>query len=153
MSKVLNTPYEISIRVLLILEAIPNYAITIDMLAATDFITVNCKEFEIFEFNLHGDNIFKFSEFTLRRDIVKLAIKMLLLDGLLTLSQSESGFAYTLSESGLDYIKKITCNYANEYRTVIKKTLNYINNKTEQQILQIINKLSIRSLQTDEVYE
>lgn len=146
MIEVLNTSFEISIRIMLILEAAYDHPLTTDMLTAADFITVHGKEFGVFDTNLHGDNIFKFSEFAVRRDMIQSATKSLALDGLILIRHTESGFAYILSQGGIDYCKRLNSEYAVEYRAFVKKTLRYLENKNEQTVLKAINKLSIKSL-------
>lgn len=63
MSKLYNTPFEASLRILLILETSRNQSFSADMLAAIDFISIYGREFGISDENLHGDNNYKFSEF------------------------------------------------------------------------------------------
>jgi hypothetical protein len=89
MNDIFNTPFEISLRVLLMLETGLNQ--TADMIAAADFITVYGKDFEISDNDLHGDSAFKYSEFPLRRDLVKKAVKQLVLTGLINVSSSQRG--------------------------------------------------------------
>jgi len=146
MSNVFNTPFEISLRVLLILEASVSNPLTVDMITAADFITVHGKEFGVHDNNLHGDNVYKFSEFTVRREMVKAATKSLGLDSLITVRYLAHGFAYALTASGAEYCKKLSCSYAKEYRANVVKTLLFLKNKTEQDVLNSIVKLSVGSL-------
>ena len=77
MNNIFNTSFEISLRVLLTLESAPLQWWTADLIAASDFITVYSGDFDIASENLHGVNSFKYSEFALRREMVKEALKAL----------------------------------------------------------------------------
>lgn len=124
-----------------------------DMIAAADFIIGYGKDFGISELNLHGDNNYKFSEFALRRELVKKALKLLVLDGLINVSTSKNGFTYSISQKGINYINKFTSNYADSYRKIGTKVREYLMEKSEREILSLINQLSISSLQGSDLNE
>ena len=63
--KVFNTEFEISMRLLLVLSLSKNNKFTIDKLVTADFISNYSKEFGLSHSNLHGENEFSFSEFSL----------------------------------------------------------------------------------------
>jgi hypothetical protein len=71
-----------------------------------DFITAYGKDFGIADESLHGDNNFKFSEFTVRRDTVNKALKKLVLDGLVNVSGRQTGFVYAVNQSTFDSFNK-----------------------------------------------
>jgi hypothetical protein len=64
MDKVFDTVFETSLRVLLTLDATTGNAYTIDRIAVADFLTVYNHEFGLSNSNLHGENVFRFSEYT-----------------------------------------------------------------------------------------
>lgn len=78
--------------------------------------------------NLHGDNGFKFSEITARRQSIHEAVKKLVLEGFLTVEIRE-GFSYRISELGKRYAKSFESTYAIQYRnnllSVSEKYLDY----------------------------
>ena len=123
------------------------------MINAADFITVYGKEFNIYNENLHGDNVYKFSEFALRRDLIKKAIKQLVLDDLIEVTSSNRGFYFKINSKGLNYCNLLNSDYANSYRQISIQAHNFINNKTEGQILNAINKRSIVSIGEDHINE
>lgn len=120
MIKLYNTPFEASLRTLLILESLKNKSYTTDMIAAIDFISIYSREFEITDQNLHGENNYKFSEFTLRRDLIQKSIKQLVLDDLIKVSSTKKGFTYTINQKGLDYSQYLSSDYATAYRRAVK---------------------------------
>ena len=146
MSDIFNSPFEISLRILLILEHAKDKYYSTDMLASIDFISVYGCDFGIANSNLHGDSLFKYSEFATRRVLVQDAVKKLVLKGLISVSCNTNGFTYSNSSIGITYCKKLESDYANTYREVVSKTINFIQNKSEKVILNIINEHSIRSL-------
>lgn len=78
MNNVFNTTFEVSLRVLLTLE-VSEDKLSADMIAVSDFITVYGRDFGISSENLHGDNSYRFGEFGIRRELVKEAVKSLVL--------------------------------------------------------------------------
>lgn len=149
MSKLYNTPFEASLRILLILETSRNQRFSADMLAAIDFISLYAREFGISDENLHGDNNYKFSEFALRRELLKTAIKQLVLDNLIKVSSTNQGFMYSANQKGLNYSKHLSSDYATTYRRAVKLVREFVFNKTEREVLQHINKRSVYSLRED----
>ena len=67
MPKLFNTPFEVSLRILLILYAVKPLSMTIDRISAYDLMSVYGQDFGISEQNLHGENQFSFSEFSAKR--------------------------------------------------------------------------------------
>lgn len=150
MSDVFNTLFEVSLRVLLVLDTAGKQSVTSDMIAAVDFITVYGKDFGISDENLHGDNSFKYSEFAVRRDIVNKAVKQLVLDGLVAIKIRQSGFAYSITDIGSDYCAKLENEYAAAYRELAKKTWGFVSQKSERAIIELINRHSVFSVKRGE---
>jgi hypothetical protein len=119
---------------------------TADMIAAADFITVYGRDFDLSNENLHGENNYRFSEFALRREIVKEALKKLVLDGFIGVGETKSGFGYYINERGREYSSKLEGGYADEYRGLAIKVREYLAGKTERKIMAQINRLSISAL-------
>ncbi|NMB97431.1 MAG: hypothetical protein GYA02_12620 [Clostridiaceae bacterium] len=149
MSKLYNTPFEASLRILLILETLNYQSFSVDMLAAIDFISLYGRDFGLSNENLHGDNNYKFSEFTLRRELIKTAIKNLVLDDLLKVSSTKQGFTFSSNQKGLNFSEHLSSDYANTYRQAVYSVKEFVSNKTEREVLEYINKRSIYSLRED----
>jgi hypothetical protein len=146
MNNIFNSPFEVSLRTLLILAEFEDNYLSADMLAATDFISIYGAAFGISEANLHGDSPFKFSEFATRRELVQQAIKNLVIKGLITINCSENGFKYGITDNGINYCDSLESDYANTYREMVHKSRKHIIGSSEQDILNMINRHSIRSL-------
>ena len=151
MSDVFNTLFELSLRILLILKTVGNRNITSDMIAAVDFISVYARDFGISDVNLHGDNNFKFSEFAVRRDNVNKAVKQLVLSGLVTVAVRQSGFTYSITETGSAYCSRFENEYAVSYRVLVQRTWELVSQMPERAAIELINEHSISSVKRGEM--
>lgn len=149
MNKVFNSNFEISLRILLTLSISTNTGKTIDSIATADFITIYAKEFELSASNLHGDNELSFSEFSARRLSVNEAIKSLVLEHLVNVSQEQDGFHYSISERGINFCNTLNSDYAKEYKSYAIIANEYMKSKTEKQLLNLISKEAVKSLRKE----
>lgn len=139
MTKLFNTSFEVSMRILLALLMSPKKQMSLDMITAIDFLTIYSSDFGIAEYNLHGDNIFSFSEFTSKRKIISEAIKELVLKDLVTVIQSEQGFQYKLNKRGRNVCDNFTSDYASEYIGFAQDVWDFVHEKSEVEIINYIN--------------
>lgn len=137
MNNLFNTPFEISIRVLLTLS-IQSEPVSSDRILASDFITTYGQDFDIFTSNLNGDNSYHSSEFIARRSLVNTAIKKLVLQRLIQPSQNEQGFRYSLSDEGTLLIPKFVSIYAEKYLEVAESARLFLQDKTNKEALLLI---------------
>ena len=147
--KLFNTTFENALRLLILLD-VYDYPQTLDMLYAVDFMATYGKTFNITEDNLNGDNQYKFSEFASRREAVKIALKALVLDGLVQALNLNDGIAYTVSSDGEDYCNSLESDYATEYRRNAQLVIKSVAGKTERELISKINKMSARSSMKEE---
>lgn len=141
MNNLFNTTFEISIRVLLLLSKY-HQPISFERILVTDFITTYGCDFEISDTNLNGDNSYRFSEFIARRELIQRAIKKLVLQGLIQPSKDNLGFVYELSNDGKQLIPKFVSVYAEKYIQTANNTVEYLQGKSETELLKEINKRS-----------
>ena len=147
MDKAIGTVYEISLRMLLLLEVAENAGMTADMLAAIDFITVYGRDFDVSEENLHGNGTYRFGEFTLRRELVWDALKPLVTQGLSMVRAYNRGFVYTLSKTGIEYCSNFESDYADNYRISAETAIKKYEGCPEREIIQMITRQTVQSLQ------
>lgn len=140
-----NSIFEISLRLLILLN-IYDMPQTLDMLYAVDFITIYGKYFKITKKNLNGDNEYCFSEFASRRELVKLALKELVLNGTVQVIIHKSGFTYIITPEGEDYCNSLVSEYAKEYKKNASIVINKMFGKTERSIISEINQKSVELL-------
>ena len=146
MRSVFNTPFEISLRVLLILCVNETSPITLDMITAIDFLAVYARSFGLADENLHGDSVFSFSEFATRRELVQEALRALVLDGLVHVLKQGNGFHYSICSEGRMFCESLTTDYAFEYRDMARTAFVYVTGKTERDVMTFINQCSTMSL-------
>lgn len=138
MNNVFNTPFEISVRVLLTLS-VQNQPISFDLIYISDFLTTYGRDFEITETNLNGDNSYHFSEFVTRRSLTQDAIKKLILQRLVKPSQNKQGFLFELTDSGKAIVPEFISVYAEKYLEAANQTTIFLKGKKEADILKLIN--------------
>lgn len=139
MTKLFNTSFEVSMRILLALLVSPKKQMSSDMITAIDFFTIYSSDFNIGEYNLHGENIFSFSEFTSKRKVISEAIKELVLKDFVTVIQSEQGFQYKLNQRGKSVCDNFTSDYASEYIGFAQDVWDFVDGKLEVELINYIN--------------
>ena len=146
MIRILGTPYEISLRILLMLNEANEQSFTLDKIVAFDFIAVYASDFGLSKSNLHGYSSYRFGEFAGRRELGRNGIKQLVLNATAIALCSENGFEYAISQSGKNFACKMSCEYANAYRELILKVLLELGDKSEKSLYEIISQRTIKSL-------
>ncbi|AQU03378.1 hypothetical protein B1774_04590 [Dehalococcoides mccartyi] len=148
MNKILGSQFEASLRILLLLEAVQNEPLSEGAIAALDYITVYSHDFGISESNLHGENKYRFGEFASRRATLRTAIKQLVLDRLVMVMLSSSGFHYKLSSEGVDFSSNLNTEYADIYYQTATQVLAIVG-MSERTLGKLINQKSIASIRED----
>jgi len=74
------------------------------------------------------------------------AIKELVLKDLISIELTNNGFYYYINNTGISFITKLNSSYANQYRSTLKKCTDYIKQKYEQELLNIMASHSLTSL-------
>lgn len=143
-NRIFNSTFENSLRLLLLLYEY-DMPQTLDMLYAVDFMTLYSKEFGITDQNLNGDNIFKFSEFASQRELIKEALKELVLTGTAQAVSYKDGLSYIITPEGEDYCESLMSDYASDYRSIAKKIMEAVNGKSERQLITKIYQMSDKS--------
>lgn len=144
-NRLFNTPFEISLHVVLLLDVV-NTAITHDRITAYDFIAVYCEDFGIADRSLNGENGFAFSELSARRNLTKAAIKDLVIDGLVVAIDCEAGILYSISESGRKMSEGFQSEYAGMYKELIRLVVEKYKDSSDVQLLKVINRQSTEFL-------
>ncbi len=138
MNNLFNTPFENSLRILILLSFIKN-PLTVDKITAWDFIAVNGKSFGLTHIDLHGENSFTICEYTARRVQITVAVKELVLRGLITVEEMYNGFCYKINVLGEKIVEQFQTNYAEDYAVAIQKTAPFCLDKDERQLIKYIN--------------
>lgn len=150
MMELFNTPFETALRVLLLLETGARTDSSINMIAALDFAALYGKSFGFSETNLHGDNLFKFSEFATRKELTNAGITFLVQRGFVDVNPTKNGFVYRISSNGRKFASGLNTKYAKEYKGQIRLALSHFSSDSEQTILKKINKVAVASLEKED---
>lgn len=143
--KLFNTPFEISLHVVLLLD-VADAGLTLDRIAAYDFIAVYCEDFGIADRSPNGENGFAFSELSARRNLTKAAIRDLVVDGLVNASDDEAGILYSVSESGRKMSEGFQSEYAARYKELMRLVVKKYKGIDDVQLFAEINSQSTKSL-------
>ena len=130
----------------MLLLDVANAGITLDRIAAYDFITIYCEDFGVADRSLNGENGFAFSELSARRSLTKTAIKDLVVDGLVIATDDETGILYSISESGRNMSKSFQSEYARRYKELMRLVVEKCGNYSDVQLLNEISRQSTKSL-------
>ena len=102
------------------------------------------------ETNLHGDNLFKFSEFATRKELTNAGITFLVQRGFVDVNPTKNGFVYRISSNGRKFASGLNTKYAKEYKEQIRLALSHFSSDSEQTILKKINKVAVASLEKED---
>ena len=142
MSEIFNSSLEISLRMLIILTTVQS-RLSVDRIAALDFISIYGKDFGVSEYNLHGDNDYRFSEYTSKREIVSQALKELVLRGYIIPHCNKSGFNYSISKSGTMFCESLNDKYAEDFTDIVKKTNSLFLEYSDRKLIRSINEYAV----------
>lgn len=143
--RLFNTPFELSLHVVLLLD-VANAGITLDRIAAYDFMAIYCEDFGVADKSLNGQNGFAYSELSARRNLIKTAIKNLVVDGLVIATDDEAGILYSASESGRNMSKSFQSEYAKRYKELMRLVVEKCGNSSDVQLFNEISRQSTKSL-------
>jgi len=147
MNTLLGSAFEACLRILVLLEAAQKNALMEDTIAPLDFITVYSRDFNMSDSNLHGINKYRFGEYAYRRELVQSALKRLVLDGLIDVSQTTNGYKYTLSRNGVEFLSNLHSDYADDYYDNALQVMLKTKGKSGRELTNIINRRTIASLE------
>ena len=102
--------------------------------------------FGVSEHDLNGNNPYKFGELATRREIARMALKELVLDGMVCPLNSVDGILYSITDTGRKYAATLESEYATEYRSTAKKIIEKFSDVSECTILNQISKKSVELL-------
>lgn len=142
MTDIFNTPFEVSLRILIALD-VAQIRLSIDRISALDFISIYGRDFGVSEYNLQGDNDYRFSEYASKREIISQAVKYLVLMGYVLPHCNKSGFTYSISKSGTLLCQSLNDEYAEDYTAIAKKTNNMFSSYSDRKLIYAINDYAI----------
>ena len=143
--KLFNSPFEMELRILLLLSENGGASYSVDRIVALDFISCYASDFNLPFSNLHGHNNYKYGEISNRRMLVQEAVKSLVTKGLIEV-EDNTGYLFSVTENGKKYAHKMKSDYAKEYKAIAKASTKKYRKDSDEGILTEIQSYSIRSL-------
>lgn len=138
---IFNSSKEVQLRILLLLSLCTDESLSLDRIVYYDFMTCFGIDFEVSDYNLHGDNNFRYSELSSRREMISVALKKLVIKGLVDIS-SNNGFEYSISKTGSDLVRKLGSLYALEYKKICVEVLLEYTSFTDIELFDYISQKS-----------
>ena len=142
MIDVFNSTFEISLRMLLVLKSVRT-ELSIDKILSFDYLATYGKEFGVSTYNLHGENNYRFSELSAKRNIMNAAVKDLVLKRYVIPCYSKKGFLYKISDIGITFCDSLNDVYATEYLSNISNVIKRFSNYTDIQLSSFIRQHAI----------
>lgn len=144
-NKLFNSPFEMSLRITLLLAAAPKEKFSVDRIIGLDFISCYAADFNMPYANLHGDNGYRYGEIVGRRLLVQEAVKSLVTQGLIDV-MVDRGYLFSISKAGQKYAGSLETDYAQEYGTIAKAAVSKYKDNSDAGILATIQNLAVRAL-------
>ena len=142
----IGSAFEISLRILLMLNQLSPQSLDERQIEMIDFISVYAADFGLLDENLHGYGDYRFSEFPARKQPVAVALKNLVLDEYIRLNPTLAGYKYFISEKGKEICKKLSSVYAGEYSLAVQTVANHFKGEDSNTMLREINRFTTQSL-------
>ena len=144
-NKLFNSPFEMSLRITLLLAAAPKEEFSVDRIIGLDFISCYAADFNMPYANLHGDNGYRYGEIVGRRLLVQEAVKSLVTQGLIDV-MVDRGYLFSISKAGQKYAGSLETDYAQEYGTIAKAAVSKYKDNSDAGILATIQNSAVRAL-------
>ncbi len=116
---VLASSFEMSLRILLMLDTLSDTMLDEEQITAIDFIAVYAADFGLLDENLHGYGAYRYSEYPARRGLVAEAVRSLVLDRYIALNPDDDGYSFYITDLGKEVCRKLSSEYASEYRIAV----------------------------------
>ena len=123
-TKIFNTKFEVSMRLLLLLQTF-NKGLDEERILYLDFFTIYAKNYKLGNENINGDSKYMLNEFTAQRKLIKDSIKELVLEGFINVKNTKDGFLYIISNEGMLFCNSMTSDYSKKYKNQALITKEY----------------------------
>ena len=142
---VFNSTFEMELRVLLLMSAAKKKAYSIERIVSLDFIVCYAGYFQLPYLNPQGDNQYMFSELASRRERLQEAVKGLVVQGLLNV-EMDNGYAFSITDAGSKYIRKLKSEYALQYKAIAVDAIKRFKDYSDLQLDHMINDSAVKSV-------
>lgn len=143
-TKIFNTEFEVSMRLLLLLYS-TNTGLDEEKILYLDFFTIYAKNYKLGDDNINGDSKYMLNEFTAQRRLIKESIKVLVLEGLIDVNNTKEGFIYKINNKGKSFCESMTSDYSKKYKKQATITREWFLNKTIKEIKDYSKRMEVES--------
>lgn len=147
MNELLGSTFETSLRISLLLNEFRDTPLDEQQICCIDFIAIYGADFGLLDENLHGNGLFRLSEFSAKSKLVSLALKKLVLNSSISFISNHSGYLYLIANAGKETVKKIHNSYVKEYQIAIREVYAKFPSLDVSHMQKQIYKMTINSLE------
>lgn len=142
MSNLFNSIYEIFLRILIQLFVLDGKEKTADYISSLDYLSLYSKTFKIKDYDLHGENPYRLGELATRLKSGRRALKALVSKGFASVSGTNQGFVFKITDRGKDVIEELKLDYAMNYMNIAIDVQDYFSEYSDTEVLNYINGIS-----------
>ena len=146
-STLLGSEFESSLRVLLLLDELEQKSLDEIQIACIDFIAIYGADFMILDENLHGNGLFRFSEFSAKSKLVTRSLKKLVLYGFITFTAKKKGYSYSINAKGHEIANDLSDSYSEEYKIAVREVSTVFPSLNASAMQKQIYKITMNSLE------
>jgi hypothetical protein len=143
----LGSEFEMSLRILLMMNSLSDIWLDDVQIASIDFIAVYSADFCLLDENLHGYGNYRFGEYAARKELVSSALRELVLGRYISLNAAPDGYRFSITPKGKDVCQKLTSSYADEYMIAIKAVSKRFDINDSSAMIRAINANAEKSLE------
>lgn len=137
--KLFNSPIEIGLRTLFILFQFKPEALSIDKLICFDYFLIHAGDVSKEQVSIHPKYPFRSTEIIVKREILMMAVKLLVSKELVTVKFSNQGILYEITSIGCRSLDYFESSYADELRKVSEWLYDRYSNFSEEQLFDVIH--------------
>jgi len=148
-TRIFNTPFEVSMRVLILLDTFSS-GLDEEKILYLDFFTIYEKNYKFGESNINGDSSFMIDVFTAQRKLINSSIKKLVLERFIDVNNTKEGFIFRINSFGSSLCSKMESDYSQAYKNSAK----LIKEKTKNMSIKEIKKFAqnMKEIKKNEQY-
>ncbi|SDL36053.1 hypothetical protein SAMN05216520_104102 [Kandleria vitulina] len=146
-STLLGSEFESSLRVLLLLDELEQKSLDEMQIACIDFIAIYGADFMILDENLHGNGLFRFSEFSAKSKLVTQSLKKLVLNGFISFTANKKGYSYSINAKGHEIANDLSDSYSEEYKIAVREVSTVFPSLNASAMQKQIYKITMNSLE------
>lgn len=147
-TKLFGSAFETTLRILLLLDELSGeFTLDEQQLCCIDFMAIYGADFDLADENLHGNGLFRFSEFSAKSILVNEAIKKLVLRSLVDFTPTKAGYTFAISPLGHKTAMDMSDHYADEYRIAVREVSKSFPSLQADQMQNKIYTMTIKSLE------